>query len=306
MAPLAQQAPGRALPSALALVLTMGSASLVRADTGMQPLVVHVTEPAPVSLDETALGRATHSLRVVLTNTGARAMHVEPLALRFRPVRGGVAFSCDEPESLDDPWPRTLDAGASFALARDVACETPLPGRYEVDVRGRPRGAPDSAERSYGSFSMQIAPGANPPVRLPWRPSLHGAGSTTKDMRPSNDPKQARFAVGLINGTRAPVPLSPVHATVRVARRGSHVATCAEHGVDLAFTGSLVAGHSQSLSAPLGCVLSAAADYDVDVSLADASGAKVHLGTYVIRVGFFTSPRPRLEDFAPDRTIDGM
>jgi hypothetical protein len=125
-------------------------------------------------------------------------------------------------------------------------------------------------------------------------------------MRPSKDPNHARIAVALINGTRAPVSLAPVHATVRVARRGSHVATCTEHGVDLAFTGSLGAGSSQSLGAPLGCALSAEADYDVDVSLANASGAKVHLGTYGIRVGFFVSPRPRLEDFAPDRSLDGM
>jgi hypothetical protein len=307
MLPLSQQAPGRALPFALALVLTMGTASRVRADTDMTPLALHVTEPAPVTLDETALGRATHSLRVVLTNTGTQTMRVEPLALRFRPVRDGVAFSCDKPDSLGDPpWPRTLDAGASVTLVRDVACETPLPGRYEVEVRGRPRDGPDSAERSYGSFFMQIEPGANPPVRLPWRPSLHAAALPTKDMRPSKDPNHARVVVALINGTRAPAPLSPVHATMRVARHGSHVAVCAEHGVDLAFTGSLGAGRSQLLSAPLGCALSAEADYDVHVSLADASGAKVHLGTYAIRVAIIPSIPPRLEPLEPGMSIDGM
>ena len=170
MVPLAPKSPFRALPSALALVLTLTTraASLARADTDARGLGLHVVEPPPVSLDETALGRATHPLRIVLTNTGTRTMEIEPLALRRRPLRNGVAFSCDEADARNNRWPRTLDAGSSFTLSSDVACTTPLPGRFEVEVRGRPRSAPDSTERSYGSFFMDIEPGANPPVRVPW------------------------------------------------------------------------------------------------------------------------------------------
>lgn len=272
-------------------------------------LSVRVTDPPSISFEATALGRATHGLRLVISTSSRRPVHLEPLAFRFRPIRDGVQFFCEEPQTRDDRWPATLEPGTSFTLSREVACETPLPGRYDVELRARPRAAPLSAERTYGSFTMVIEPGANPPVKLPWDASLHAAASGTTEMRPSTDPNKARVVVAMINGTRAPVALTPVRAILKVTRRGSTVAPCPERSVELPFASSLEPGRSLSLTTPLGCNIAAEAVYDVDISVANAAGAKVKLATHAIRVGVLPPPPPRPEDGrsnAPGKVIGGM
>ncbi len=301
--------PRRAAVTIGAVAIAIATTSSVRAGGDVSPesrLTVRIAAPPAVAFDSTALGRATHPFRLVLTNPGTRRIELEPLAFRLHPMRDGVAFSCDEPQARDDRWPSTLEAGASFAISREVACDTPLPGRYDVEVRGRPRGGPNSAERTYGSFSMQIDPGANPPVRMPWETSLHAAAAGTTEMRPSRDPKAARIVVGLINATRAPVTLVPLRASLRVTRRDSTVPPCVDHVVDLAFTGSLAPGRVQTLATPLGCELSVDAVYDVDVSVTNGAGAKVKLATHAIRVGVLPPPPPRPEDVQQGKVIGGM
>lgn len=275
--------------------------------TSATSITFRVMEPPVLSFESTALGRATHPVRVVVTNTGARTVQLDPLAFRVRPVRDGVAFTCDEPRGEEARWPATLEPGASFTISKQVSCETPLPGRYDMELRGRPRGGPDSAERTYGTFAVQIDPGANPPVRLPWEGSLHAAASGTKDMRPTTDPNKARIVVAMINGTKKPLTLAPLRATMRVSRRGSTVAPCAEHSAELAFNGPLAPGQTVSLAAPLRCQLSAEAVYDVDVALTNASGNRVHVATHTIRVGVIPPPPPRPEQGQqPGKLLGGM
>ncbi len=298
--------PRRAIVTVVTTALAIAGASSVCAGEEASTLAVRIAAPPTVAFDATALGRATHPFRLVLTNPGKQRIELAPLAFRLRPMRDGVTFSCDEPQARDDRWPQTLDPGASFAVAREVACDTPLPGRYDVEVRGRPRGAPDSAERTYGSFAMQIDPGANPPVRVPWQNSLHAAAAGTNEMRPSKDPKAARIVVGLINATRTPITLAPVRAQLHVVRRGSTAPPCVDHAVELAFNGSLEPGHVQSLATPLGCTLDADAVYDVDVSIENQAGARVKLATHSIRVGVLPPPPPRPENVQQSKVIGGM
>ena len=289
-----------------ALVLALATTSNVHAGGDVATLTVRVVDPPSLTYEATALGRATHTLRLVLTNTGTRSAQLEPLAFRFRPLREGVLFSCDEPQIGDDRWPATLEAGASFTLTREVACDTALPGRYDVEMRARPRGGPESAERTYGSFVLRIEPGANPPVHVPWDASLQVAASGTKELRPTKDPKAVRIVLAMINGTRAPLTLAPVHASFRVTRRGSTVPPCPERGVDLAFTGALMPGRSQTLATPLGCELFAEAIYDVDIAIANAAGTKVHVATHAVRVGILPPPPPRPEDVERGKVVGGM
>lgn len=288
----------------LATVSTVG----VSASADGTTLAISVADPRPIAYEATALGRATHSVHLVMTNTGARSVQLAPVAFRFRASRDGVAFSCEDASGEDGRWPAALDAGASFHLAREVSCETPVPGRYDVAVLGRPRGGGDSADRLYGSFVLQIDAGPNAPVPVPWEPALHVASSATKDARPSKDPGSARVVIALINASRAPVTLSPVHATLRVTRRGSTVAPCPEHGVELAFSGVLASGSTRAVTMPLGCALSAEAIYDVDIAVASAAGARVHVATRAIRVGVIPPPAPRPEDVQPatGKVIGGM
>lgn len=296
----------RAMVAVAAGAVALVFASPVGAHDDAPSLVFRVADPPALAFEATALGRASHPIRLVVTNGGRRAVQVEPLAFRFRPVRDGVAFPCDDPYGEEPRWPATLEPGGSFTISRQVSCETPLPGRYEVDVRGRPRRGADADERSYGSFAMQIEPGANPPVRLPWEGSLHAAASGTKEMRPSADPNKARIVVALFNGTKSAIALSPLRASMRVTRRGSTVAPCAEKSAELAFNGTLAPGRSVTLATPLGCALPGEAIYDVDIGLANAGGTRVRLATHSLRVGVLPPPPPRPEDSQPSKVIGGM
>ncbi len=303
--------PPFSLPSAVALPLGVLGFALVTSATfdasaDGTTLTMRVSDPPPVPYEATALGRATHSVRLVMTNSGTKTVQLSPVVFRFRATRDNVTFACDDATGEEARWPATLDAGASFTLAREVSCETPLPGRYEVALLGRARGTADTAERAYGSFSLQIEPGANPPVPVPWETSLSAASSVTRDMRPSKDPSTARVVIALINGSRAPIALGPVHATLRVTRRGSTVPPCPERGVELAFSGSLASGASRALTMPLGCVLSAEAIYDVDVAIANAAGARAHVATHSIRVGILPTPPTRPEDVQQSKGFPGL
>jgi hypothetical protein len=282
---------------ALIVAAALASPVLVQEDTQEDTaLTLRVQDPPPVAFDSTALGRATHSIQLVVWNRGAQPVALEPITVHFRPMRDSIVFTCDEPKSRDDRWPASLEAGGTFAFSREVTCDTPLPGRYDVEIRARPRDAAPSAERIYGSFPLQIDPGPNPPVRIPWKPWLYGAASGTKDMRPSTDPAAAHIVVALINARRAPVTLTPLRATMRITRRGSSIHACPDHSVDLAFSGSLAPGRMQSLATPLGCDISPEGQYDVVVSVANASGAKVRLATHGIRVHVNTPSSPGVQD----------
>lgn len=287
-------------------VVMLGASRAADASPDAATLTVRVTDPPSVPFDATALGKATHLLRLVLTNTAATSVQLAPVVFRFRPVRDGIVYECSAPETRDGRYPSSLDAGASFTLDRTVSCETPLPGRYDVEILGRARSTPEGAERSFGWFALNIEPGANPPVRLPWDPSLHAAASGTKEMRPTDDPRKARIVVALSNGTHARAALSPLRATMKIARRGSTVAPCPPRSVDLPFTGSLAPGRSQSLTTPLGCEVTAEAIYDIDISVANAAGAHVHLASHALRVGVLPPPPPRGEDSPGGRVIGGM
>ena len=299
------------LPSALALgvgalVFALVTSSKVDASAGGTTVTMRVADPPAVNYEATALGRATHPVRLVVTNTGSRTVPLAPAVFRFQSTHDSVTFSCDDSSGMDARWPATLAAGASFTLSREVSCETPVPGRYDVVMLGRPRGGPDSAERVYAYFSLQIEPGSSPPVGVPWERSLHAASAATKDMYPTKDPNIARVVVALINASRSPVALTPVHATLRVTRRGSTVAPCPERAVELAFSGTLASGSLRFVALPLGCALSAEAIYDVDVSLAGAASGKVHVATHSIRVGIIPTPPTRPEDVQQSKGGDGL
>jgi hypothetical protein len=265
--------------------LVLGTPLLGRAETGT--ISVRVPDPPAVAFEQTALGRATHPLQITFENKGTTPLAMTPLALRFHATRDGISYECDEPGAGEDRWPATLAPGASFSVDRVVTCDTPLPGRYNLEVRGRPRRGADAEERTYANLSFQIERGANPPLRLPWDTSLHAAAQATTTMRAN---EEARVMVAMINGTQDSVALSPVRAKVQVSKHGTQAALCPAQDADLAFTGTLAPGRSQSLAIPIDCNFSSDGAYDVAVSVANPSGAKVKLATLTIRVGVVLPP----------------
>ena len=285
----------RLLCSAVVALLASLSATVFAGGDG---LTLKIAEPGVRAYDSTALGRATHTVRLSLSNPTSQAVPTEPMLMRFRPSRDGIPYECDEPRSRDTRWPRSLDAGATFSFVRDVTCETPLPGRYQVEVLGRAQSAAPGTERAIGSFAMQIDPGPNPPLAVPWESSIFAAVAGTKDLRPVRDPNAARIVVALVNASKVPVTLGTSRVTLRVSRTGSPVAVCPERIVEMPFAGTLAPGRSQSQSTSLGCDISAEAQYDVEVGLAGPNGARLHLASHPIRVRVNAPDSPGPQDWS--------
>jgi hypothetical protein len=251
-------------------------------------LAVRVVDPPPVSFDDTSLGRATHRVRVVFTNDSRSAITPVPLRFAVHAKKDGLTYPCDEPTG-GERWPHRVEAKSSLTIDASVRCETPLPGRYELDVRARPRGAPEEDERSIATSTLTIEPGPAPPVRLASDGRLWIASSMTKEIPPAKA-ASLRIVVALINGSKTEVALPSSQAMVKVVRRGSTTPPCPPRTIDLAFQGGLSPGRLRSISTAIVCDLSAEGTYDVDLTL--TTPTRVHLATHAVRALAVPLPHP--------------
>ncbi len=250
-------------------------------------VAVRVIPPAPVSYDATAFGRATHRLRLVATNATRKATTLPPFALRLSATRDGVDYPCRADEGRT---PRVVEPGDSVTIERDVTCETPLPGRYEVDVRAL--GGRDQLERYLARVTLVIEASSGAPVRLPSDPRLWAAARSTHEIRPgSGEGTGARVFVALINGTTRDVVVDRSRGSVRVRREGAGTLACPERLVDLPFRGTLVAGRIQSVAIPFACDFSEEGSYEIEVALVTESG-RLPISTSTMRVSRLPTPLP--------------
>lgn len=270
----------RSVIAATAALLVLGFATPSKAD-GTVPLMTHIEPPEPLSYDESELGRATHDVRVTLTNPNPVAVPLSELAFRFRPKRDGVEYACKETVSTSDRWPSELRPGKTVSADRSITCETPLPGRYDVEVHARAaRAGEDAKDQLLGSFPLQIDPGKAPPVALPWDERLYAAAETTKEIRPGE--KSGRLFVAVINGSNDDITATPLRASLRVRQRGTKKEACPVHEVQIPFSETLEAGRRQLLDVPLQCKFPREGIYDVDVTIV-RDRARVELGTFSVR-----------------------
>ena len=251
-------------------------------------LVVRIVDPAPVAFDLTAFGRTTHRVRVVYTNETRTP--IAPTARRFHVIatRDGLVYPCDEPMG-DERWPHRLDPNESHTIDLNIRCDTPLPGRYDLDIRSRPRSAADTEGQSIGTSAIVIEPGPTPPVRVPGDARLWVASMTTKEVQPAKN-ASVRVVVAFVNGSKREVSLAPAQALVKITRRGEKVTPCAPKLIDLAFSGTLGPGRVRSLASSVPCDLSNEGSYDVDITL--TAPARAHLGTHAVRAIAVPLPHP--------------
>ncbi|WP_146650508.1 hypothetical protein [Labilithrix luteola] len=214
----------RRVIAAMGALLVLEFATPLEAE-GTAPLTARIQAPRPLSYDELELGRATHDVRVTLTNPNAEAVPLSELALRFLPRRDGVEYACKETVSTSDRWPSELRPGGTVSAERSITCDTPLPGRYDIEVRAHAtRAGEDAQDQVLGSFALQIDPGKMPPVALPWDKHLYAAAETTKEIRPGE--KSGRLFVAVINGSNDDVTATPLRASLRVRQRGTKKVAC--------------------------------------------------------------------------------
>ncbi|AKU95227.1 hypothetical protein AKJ09_01891 [Labilithrix luteola] len=270
----------------------------IAATSDLQPLSVRIVAPPPFGYDESELGRATHQVRLNVTNPNTVAVPLSPLTFRFVPKREGVEYTCTvAPGNIADRWPSTLNPGDTVTAERGITCLTPLPGRYDVDVHARAeRGGEDTKEHFVGTFELTIKPSKTPPVPLPWDSRLLVAADATKEIRPKE--KSGRLFVGVINASKGDIAATPFRADLHVSQRGKKNAVCADFSVDLPFTRSIPAGHMQSLDVPLQCNFPQEGIYDIDVTVSKGD-SRAKIGRYSVRVivvPVIPIPRPPVYD----------
>lgn len=285
-----------------ALVLVLASASAGRASAdgaadGKDPplretvlayrVEAKLKVPASVVFEPARLGHAVLPARLALTNLTRAAVplgsrHVEFLA------RGALAaYACEVRAPDGDRWPAALEPGSTTNVERTIACETALPGAYEIEARFE--GTP-AADPPLASAPLQIDPGPSPPVPLSTRPALRAIATGTREVEPSQVPGRVRIVLGLTNATARPVPLPTVVIETALHLRGSTL-TCRDRR-EVALTGELGAGRQHALWMPLSCAIPKEGDWEVDVDVGEPSGPPVRLPKHVVHVSVVAQPPP--------------
>lgn len=254
------------------------------------PLSVRIVDPPPVAFESTALGHARHRVRITLANASSRPVALGVQSFRFLATKDGVTYDCADTDAAVVRLPLALDPGAAVTVERAVACETPMPGRYDVEVRAHPRDGSGS-ETTLGSFVLMIEAGPNAPVRVPWDPRLAAAATATHEIRPTLDPTAVRVIVAMINTTHGDVPLAPAKVLLHVMRRESTAPPCPDRTIDLAFAGTLGVGKSAELTSPVACDFSREGVYDLDVTVLSPSG-RAKLAALTVRSAVLPTPHP--------------
>jgi hypothetical protein len=279
-----ERAGGRALLAALALSVPLLAPASASAE--LPAVAMRFADPPPVTLDAMTLGRATHRVRVLVSNTGRRPVSLASPVLRFTPIRDGIAYACETEAREETRWPRSLEPRESIEVRHGVTCNTPFPGRYEVQVHARSESEPAEAARAVGTFALVVEAGASAPVRLPWDSRLWAVASGNREIRPG---RGARVIVALVNGTPRDVDLAPGRAVVRVFRKDDGALVCPERVIDVPFEGTLAPGRTQAIATALPCSLTAEGAYDVAVALLGKTDS-VALPRHVVRVASVATP----------------
>lgn len=303
--------------TAAALALTVGTIAprdaAAQDGDGFATLEVHVDPPVALSFDDTVIGRARHAVTIEVRNPSASRVALTEVAFRFVPVKDGVVFTCKTDIGEADRWPKTLDPGERVVAKRGMLCETPLVGRYDVQVRVRAltpaerrgsapaqakRDASDHGERVIASFPLVIEPGTNPPKTVPWNGRLQAAATATKDRRPADPPP--KVIVGYINASKQPIELSASRVTLHVKRRGGTDAPCDDQVADVPFRGSLAPGQSVGLPVTLTCPMQDEGIYEIATTLGDGK-ASLPVADLAVRVSVIPTPVPMMRRDGPLR-----
>lgn len=268
-----------------------------RADT-VPRLSVRIAAPPPVAFDSTALGHATHRVRITFGNPNSTPIALGPHLFRFTPTKDGLTYECED--GMDDTrWPMALDPGVSVTVERVVHCNTPLVGRYDVEVRAR-RTEPGAVENVLGSFVLTIDGGPNAPVRSPIDGRVWIAASATREIRPGlqSQSSMPRVHFAFVNTTRSDVALAPTRFALHVMRRESTAPPCPERIVDVPGTPAIAGAKTFSFATPLTCDFTREGVYDVDISLLTPNG-RVKIGVVAIRAAVLPTPHTLPQSKSP-------
>lgn len=241
--------------------------------------------PPVVGFDPVRLGHAVLPARLSLANASNAPVPLGTRQLEFL-ARGVYAtYPCEVRAPDVDRWPAVLEPGAVANVERTLACDTPLPGAYEIEVRWAQTPA---TEPALATAALQIEPGPAPPVPLSTRPALRAVASGTRELEPSRAAGRVRIVLGMANASAHAVPLPSLVIETSLHLRGSALA-CKERR-EVALTGELESGRQHVLWMPLSCALPTEGVWEVDVDVGEPAGPPVRLPKHVVRVSAVTRP----------------
>lgn len=257
--------------------------------------------PRQVTFDPRTLGPAGAYITIALVNDGNVPVELGRLHAQLRARREGVTFTCDRDvgPSVGVREPAILRPGRAFTFHRDLDCQMPVPGHYDVEVdltAKEPLGLPQPAARI--EVEVEAAKGSAPKP-LPGRPGvfvlLTGNPVARVPTRVGTPPEPYSVVLAFVNASSRPVPLEAggLVLTVRDRSMGAPrpAPECGEQRANVASPGVLAPGAVHLARTQLACLPPREGQYDVVGALTFANeGAALDIGAVDVRV----SADPRL------------
>ncbi len=247
-------------------------------------LTFEVRGPKSAPYDAPSLGAGagrTIALRIV--NDSSRPASLARLAIGFAATRDGVAFPCVEGESIaNERLPASVGPHASIEIDRTIACTTPLPGIYEIDVFTHDT---RTGPRHVGHVQLELVAGAHAPRALEHGLSatLLGAKRTPPLSERAWNEGDYHVVLALINGGPRAVPLGPASLSFLVYKKGSPY-PCQSEAKPLALPAELAPGSVYTESLPISCAPSEEGAYEVSGRFRLDDGGEVEIGRFALRV----------------------
>ncbi|MEJ7728165.1 MAG: hypothetical protein WKG00_03035 [Polyangiaceae bacterium] len=246
-----------------------------------------------------------YKVTVKLTNASNADVPVAAPGVFFSVRRDNVEYPCS-PTTGTGKYPgepAQLSPGQSFTLTRELSCDMPVPGKYEVRTYlrfGAAAGTPPDRKELVGSIPVEVtAPDGVAHTPYPDRPGLvvvMNGGSQTKPLT-ADEAKKGLYSaqVDVTNTTAQPIELKNPRVVFSAVRDGTKV-KCLPDMEKAVLQGPAVLepGRTHRFTAPVQCDLTKEGRYEVNgfVSFGEQVKGGGATGKLLVVVAKEGSPAP--------------
>lgn len=295
----------RPLPSMATAVLP--AAQAVQSKNGRllpfaPSLRVEVHGPSQSPYVAESFGALTRTVVLSVTNDSDERKPLPRLWAHYTALREGIPFRCSPSQAgiVKGSEPSALEPHQTFSIERELACLTPLPGAYQVEVRvsaGKEPAAFEDAER-VGSFVLRVldSPAAPRPIAALSGVfvGMGGARVTRPLSRAGWQAGDYRVLVIVVNAGRRAQPLGRITLSFETTKQGAGL-PCAGESEPLKLPAELAPGAVEFLRIPVTCAPSEPGKYEIAGRLLLESGFAASVGSIHVEVSenpMLFSPEP--------------
>lgn len=219
-------------------------------------------------------GGEPYKVTVKLTNGSNADVPVASPNVFFQVRRDNVEYPCAPTTgTMKSPAgePAQLSPGQSFTLSREVSCDLPVVGKYEVRayLRFGAGGAPDPKEL-IGTLPVDVVPAAGtahtPYAEKPGLVVVMSGGSQTRPLT-ADEAKKGQYSawIDVTNTTPQPVELKNPKVVFQATREGAKVKCLPDmEKAVLQGPATLEPGRTHRFTAPVQCDLSKEGSYEIN------------------------------------------